>query len=48
MLQVGRKIISQCIRDFNAGPAALPLPVLKEIQDQFLDFNGSGNRETRR
>lgn len=30
------------IYNFNAGPAALPLPVLEEIQAGFLDFNGSG------
>jgi len=28
--------------NFNAGPAALPLPVLEEIQDELLDFKGSG------
>jgi len=32
----------QRIHNFNAGPAALPLPVLQEIQASFLDFNGSG------
>ncbi|MBT3311294.1 MAG: 3-phosphoserine/phosphohydroxythreonine transaminase [Desulfobacterales bacterium] len=30
------------IHNFNAGPAALPLPVLEEIQNSFLDFKGSG------
>jgi phosphoserine aminotransferase len=30
------------IYNFNAGPAALPLPVLEEIQKSFLNFNGSG------
>ncbi|MFH1242967.1 MAG: 3-phosphoserine/phosphohydroxythreonine transaminase [Pseudomonadota bacterium] len=30
------------IHNFNAGPAALPLPVLKEIQEELLDFKGSG------
>jgi phosphoserine aminotransferase len=30
------------IHNFNAGPAALPLPVLEEIQASFLDFNGTG------
>jgi phosphoserine aminotransferase len=30
------------IYNFNAGPAALPLDVLKEIQASFLDFKGSG------
>ena len=28
------------ICNFNAGPAALPEPVLKEIQEGFLDFQG--------
>jgi phosphoserine aminotransferase len=27
---------------FNPGPAALPLPVLEEIQAELLDFNGTG------
>ncbi|MBL7205652.1 MAG: 3-phosphoserine/phosphohydroxythreonine transaminase [Desulfobacteraceae bacterium] len=30
------------IFNFNAGPAALPLPVLEEIQEELIDFNGSG------
>jgi phosphoserine aminotransferase len=30
------------ICNFNAGPAALPLPVLEEIQESFLNFAGSG------
>lgn len=30
------------VHNFNAGPAALPLPVLEEIQAEFLDFKGSG------
>jgi phosphoserine aminotransferase len=30
------------IYNFNAGPAALPLPVLEEIQGEFLNFRGSG------
>ena len=30
------------IYNFNAGPAALPLSVLEEIQQSFLNFNGSG------
>ena len=30
------------IHNFNAGPAALPLPVLQEIQEELLDFGGSG------
>lgn len=30
------------IHNFNAGPAALPLAVLEEIKDNFLNFDGSG------
>jgi phosphoserine aminotransferase len=30
------------IYNFNAGPAALPLPVLEQIQAEFLSFQGSG------
>jgi phosphoserine aminotransferase len=30
------------ILNFNAGPAALPLPVLEKIQAEFLDYKGSG------
>jgi len=28
--------------NFNAGPAALPLEVLKQAQEQFVDFEGAG------
>lgn len=28
--------------NFNAGPAALPLPVLEEIQAELLDYKGTG------
>jgi phosphoserine aminotransferase len=30
------------IHNFNAGPAALPLPVLEEIREEFVDYRGSG------
>ena len=30
------------IYNFNPGPAALPLTVLEEIQENFLDFQGTG------
>ena len=30
------------IYNFNAGPAALPLPVLEEIQESFLNYAGTG------
>ncbi len=34
--------MSKRICNFNAGPAALPLSVLEEIQTEFLNFKGSG------
>ncbi|NLJ29847.1 MAG: 3-phosphoserine/phosphohydroxythreonine transaminase [Deltaproteobacteria bacterium] len=34
--------MTQRIYNFNAGPAALPLPVLEHIQEEMLDFRGSG------
>ena len=30
------------IYNFNPGPATLPLPVLEEIQAEFLDYQGTG------
>ena len=30
------------IHNFNAGPAALPVSVLEEIREEFLDYKGSG------
>lgn len=30
------------IHNFNAGPAALPLPVLEEIKEEIADYKGSG------
>ena len=30
------------IHNFNPGPAALPLSVLEEIREEFLDFKGTG------
>jgi phosphoserine aminotransferase len=33
---------TQRIYNFNPGPAALPLVVLEEIRENFLDFKGSG------
>ncbi len=30
------------IFNFSAGPATLPLPVLKEVQEELLDFRGQG------
>ena len=34
--------MTERIKNFNAGPAALPLPVLEEIQAEFLNFRESG------
>ena len=33
---------SKRIYNFNAGPAALPLAVLEEVQEELLDYRGSG------
>ena len=33
---------TQRIFNFNAGPAALPLPVLERIREELLDWRGSG------
>lgn len=30
------------VHNFSAGPAALPLPVLEEIQQELVDYRGSG------
>ncbi|HJX35245.1 MAG TPA: 3-phosphoserine/phosphohydroxythreonine transaminase [Desulfatiglandales bacterium] len=30
------------VYNFNAGPAALPLPVLEQMRDELLDYKGSG------
>jgi len=30
------------VHNFNPGPAALPLPVLEEVRESFLDFRGTG------
>ena len=30
------------IHNFNPGPAALPLPVLEQVREEFTDFKGSG------
>ncbi len=30
------------VHNFNAGPAALPLPVLEQAQAELLDFRGTG------
>jgi phosphoserine aminotransferase len=30
------------IHNFNAGPAVLPVAVLEEIREEFLDYKGSG------
>jgi phosphoserine aminotransferase len=38
----GKFMSTNRIYNFNAGPAALPLPVLEEIQASLLNFNSSG------
>jgi phosphoserine aminotransferase len=38
----GDSIMGKRIFNFNAGPAALPLPVLQEMQSEFVDYKGSG------
>ena len=30
------------VYNFYAGPATLPLPVLKKAQEELLDFHGTG------
>ncbi|MCS6972611.1 MAG: 3-phosphoserine/phosphohydroxythreonine transaminase [Leptospiraceae bacterium] len=35
-------MFSHRIHNFNAGPAAIPLPVLKKAQEEFLNFEGTG------
>jgi len=30
------------VHNFNPGPAALPLPVLEQMRDEMLDWNGTG------
>ena len=37
-----KRIMKNRVHNFNPGPAALPLPVLEEIQEHFLSFSGSG------
>jgi phosphoserine aminotransferase len=34
--------MSQRLYNFNAGPAAMPLPVLEQVQHDLLDFEGAG------
>ncbi|MBE9573837.1 MAG: 3-phosphoserine/phosphohydroxythreonine transaminase [Proteobacteria bacterium] len=34
--------MEQRVHNFNPGPATLPLPVLEQIKDNFLNFRGSG------
>ena len=35
-------MLSNRAYNFNAGPAALPLEVLQQAQEQFVEFNGAG------
>jgi phosphoserine aminotransferase len=34
--------MAERIHNFNAGPAALPLPVLEQVQAEFLNIDGAG------
>ncbi len=34
--------MATAVHNFNAGPAALPTPVLEQVQHDLLDFGGSG------
>jgi phosphoserine aminotransferase len=34
--------MTERVYNFNAGPAALPLPVLEQVQRELLDFGGTG------
>ena len=35
-------ITSTRVHNFCAGPCTLPVPVLEEVRDEFLDFDGTG------
>lgn len=35
-------IVEKRVHIFNAGPAALPIPVLRKVKEHFLNFQGSG------
>ncbi len=37
-----KSAVDQRVYNFNPGPAALPLPVLEKIQDELLNYRGSG------
>src|SRR6056297_1804642 len=34
--------MSKQVYNFGAGPAMLPVPVMEQIRDEFLDFQGMG------
>ena len=36
------QVINKRAINFNAGPAAIPLPVLEQIRRDFLDYQGTG------
>ncbi len=36
------RIVYKRVRNFNAGPAALPLSVLEQVQAELLDYHGTG------
>ena len=37
-----RRLMTRRIHNFSAGPAALPLDVLEQARDEFIDFRGTG------
>ena len=39
---MGVEFMTKRVYNFYAGPATLPLPVLKKVQEELLDFHGTG------
>ncbi len=39
---MSEKVEMKRVHNFNAGPAALPLEVLEQAQEELLDYRGSG------
>nr|AIA12877.1 Aminotransferase class-V [uncultured bacterium] len=37
-----KNLMTHRVFNFNAGPSALPLPVLEQVQKELLDFGGTG------
>ncbi len=42
LLLTGKKLMSQRIYNFNAGPAAIPEPVLLQVKEELLNYQGTG------